>query len=428
MRTHSPHRGVTLLELLLAMTVTAIVLAGAIVVVRSQQKAYHDGQRLRGAQGSARRALLALEQALPRAGFGMDAALAFDLSGWYATGPCPAVMGGCPKDSVANSDELVFYARDPRYWVPATNTDDPVGNAWRISSVTSGAVTVNARAGDVFRNGQIFLAVCSGSSSTRTSRRRRPSRRSPPPACRHHARAGRHLEPVPAPGRRGGDRLLHHRRGRRPGAPLPREPLPVPRAPRRGGTSAAPRSTTRSSSSTRASTPTSTATWTRTTSSSSRRGSSRSRSPTASTRARSRRSGRPPGPPSRSRRGPPPPRPPPRTRSRRRSSPARRRRRAQDTAYAPSSFYPYTFGPPPAAERLTNHQANVQAIRVSVLARSPGADIQANDARRRVPPAPEPERAPLVDHRRTPPLGGHDGYQRVVLETVGACRTWPPAR
>ncbi len=73
MRTHSPHRGVTLLELLLAMTVTAIVMAGAIVVVQAQQKAYHDGTRLRGAQGSARRALLALEQALPSAGMGLDA-------------------------------------------------------------------------------------------------------------------------------------------------------------------------------------------------------------------------------------------------------------------------------------------------------------------------------------------------------------------
>ncbi len=91
-----------------------------------------------------------------------------------------------------------------------------------------------------------------------------------------------------------------------------------------------------------------------------------------------------------------------------------------DTAYTPSSFYPYTFGPPAAAERLTNHQANIQVVRVAVLARSVGSDVQGRTRAERVPPAPEPERAARRGSPATPAaLGGHDGYQRVVLETTG---------
>ena len=156
----SRSRGVTLLEVMIAMAVTMIVVAGTVIAVRSQQKAYGEGQRLRGAQNAARRALLAVEASLPSAGIGMDGPLAFDLSGW-TSGPCPSQMGACSRDSVSNSDELTFFARDLDYWTPQDSTQDPVGNAWMVNSVASGSLNLNAHPNDVFRQGQILAIVCS---------------------------------------------------------------------------------------------------------------------------------------------------------------------------------------------------------------------------------------------------------------------------
>jgi type IV pilus assembly protein PilW len=153
-----PARGVTLLELVTAMAISAVVLVGVVGVVGSQQKAYTDGQWQREAQGSARSALLFIEDALLLAGYGMDAPLAFDFDRYQ--GPCPAQMGTCPRDATNNPDEIVFYNRNPRYWVPSDYGSEPKGNAWRITAITSSNVTFGARQGDQFLTGQILQAVC----------------------------------------------------------------------------------------------------------------------------------------------------------------------------------------------------------------------------------------------------------------------------
>ena len=44
--------------------------------------------------------------------------------------------------------------------------------------------------------------------------------------------------------------------------------------------------------------------------------------------------------------------------------------------YLPTSFFGYTFGPPAAATRLTDHQGNIRAVMVSMVARSPDFDRQ----------------------------------------------------
>jgi type IV pilus assembly protein PilW len=159
----------SLLEVVIAMGVTAIALAGAVLAVRSQEQAYHSGNRLRAAQGAVRSAMLVLEQKLPLAGFGMDAPLAIDL-GWYdpvAAGLCPGELAPCSRDRVDDSDELVFYARNPSYWVDpapgAAANSEPKGHAWNLTAVGGNDVTVKARAGDVFRAGQILQVVCAGS-------------------------------------------------------------------------------------------------------------------------------------------------------------------------------------------------------------------------------------------------------------------------
>ncbi len=165
-------RGFTLLEVLVAVGASAIVLTGVVVAVHSQQRAYYGGQRMRDAQGSARNALLFLEQKLSAAGFGMDPALALDF-GWYTGGPCPTEMtsgtSACPRDSTSNSDEIVFYSRNPNYWIPDPKLNPGEtyrGRVWDVVGfdATSDQLTLQARQGDIFPNGQIYQAVCRGGS------------------------------------------------------------------------------------------------------------------------------------------------------------------------------------------------------------------------------------------------------------------------
>ncbi len=161
-------RGFTLIELLVAVTVSAIVLAAVFGVVQGQQTAYYQGNLQRAAQSSARSALAFIEQRLALAGYGMDAPLAFDFTRYGIDAaypaPCPALAGGCPRDRVDGNDELVFYERNSRYWLPDQHTDDPRGNAWRVLSLAGNTIRVNARPGDLFAKGQVVQVVCNTAS------------------------------------------------------------------------------------------------------------------------------------------------------------------------------------------------------------------------------------------------------------------------
>lgn len=409
-------RGVSLVELMIATAITAIALTGAITVVRSQQKSFNDGQRLRGAQTNGRRALLSIEEALPRAGFGMDASLALDLAPWYAPAAaplCPAGMGTCPRDAIANSDELVFYARDPRYWIPASNQASPVGHAWTISAVTSTTVSINARTGDVFRNGQIFLAVCPNSSTyayftageTVTvdadgSRNvtlanvvpGNPFRRQDVAA----ATACFTSAPPTDPARLFlVDRYRFHVRPEpvgRVGTAIQYDPLLVldqgidsdgdgdvddlDEQLVAEGIESIQVSYQLYSGLQAGATPGTTVTFTP--------GSAATATATADTLTTTSFPGAAPAP--------------------------------GETVYGPTSFYGYAYGPPPATERNTNHQANVEAIRIAVLARSATSDLQATAA----------PNAGALNQNALPAWvtdlvianGGRDGYQRIEFETA----------
>jgi len=159
-------RGFTLVETMISLAVTAIVLAGAVLSATAQNRAHHKQQRLRTAQAASRDALVLLERTVPLAGYGMDASLALDFR-WYtpAAGVCPSEMGGCPRDAIQNADELVFYARNPKYWVAPmsqTNPPAPKGKAWMLSSITSTYVKLDAHQGDQFLPGQILQVICPG--------------------------------------------------------------------------------------------------------------------------------------------------------------------------------------------------------------------------------------------------------------------------
>lgn len=161
-----PSRGFTLVELLVATVVSAIVIAGVYVAVNHQQRAHHNGERQRAAQGSARDALLSLERIVPIAGYGMDAPLALDLDRYAVPAAlCPAPMAGdCFRDSTNGPDELVVMTRDPTYWTPALYATNPAGHSWRITALTADDVTFVAHGGERFAAGQILQAVCRGGS------------------------------------------------------------------------------------------------------------------------------------------------------------------------------------------------------------------------------------------------------------------------
>jgi type IV pilus assembly protein PilW len=163
MRRPTHPRGLTLIELVVAMGVAALVIAGVVGAGIAQQRAYHGTRRMREAQSSARSALLFVEEKLRLAGFGMDPALAFDFSVYApAAAVCPAEASPCARDATDANDELVFYARNPKYWVPNNLTGSPVGHAWKIVSVASNSVKIQARPGDAFHVGQVLVAVCPG--------------------------------------------------------------------------------------------------------------------------------------------------------------------------------------------------------------------------------------------------------------------------
>ncbi len=158
----TPRHGFTLLEIMLALGVSAIALVAAITAANAQQRAFYNGQKGRAAMNSARSALLFLERTVPLAGFGMDAPLALDL-GWYVPATCPGTMAPCTPDKTNDADELTFYARDGRYWVPENdNAGEPRGQGWHVGAITAGDVVVKARPGDMFRRGQVLQLVCPG--------------------------------------------------------------------------------------------------------------------------------------------------------------------------------------------------------------------------------------------------------------------------
>lgn len=163
-RVRQAQRGFTLIELLIAAAISLVVVVLVGSAVQVQQSAYQLGLRQRAAQGQGRQGSLQLERALARAGYGVDPSLAFDFAG--AQTPCPAGMGTCAPDATANADEIIFHSRNPRYYLPPNPSDGANyrGQAWRITNagVTDTTVNIDARAGDVFPSGQILQAVCSG--------------------------------------------------------------------------------------------------------------------------------------------------------------------------------------------------------------------------------------------------------------------------
>ncbi len=118
-----PTRGFTLTEMLVSLVVVAIMTAGAMALMGQQQRAFQNSSAERALQETARAALTSLGENLRRAGYGMEPYYAFDFGSLAITTTTPAIYSQgylcgtavtC-RDQTAASDEIVFYARSPAF-------------------------------------------------------------------------------------------------------------------------------------------------------------------------------------------------------------------------------------------------------------------------------------------------------------------------
>jgi type IV pilus assembly protein PilW len=165
----SPPRGVTLLELLVATLVSAIVIAGALALLSSQQKAFQSTSSDRALQDAARLALSAVTDSLREAGLGVDPGLAFDFGDAanlrMDRGPTGLLFSAkslsCAtpvvcRDKVDGPDELVFLSRDPYFGKPLRAAASSVGTT----------LTLQGPLAAPLHKGQILQVMCFSGSMT----------------------------------------------------------------------------------------------------------------------------------------------------------------------------------------------------------------------------------------------------------------------
>ena len=161
--------GLSLVEMMVALAVSAVVMAGAVTLLVNQQRAFQSGAADRGMQETARAALQEITGNLRMAGFGVDPPLAFDF-GFTDNIPmlqAPRISGtnvrinpgygSCAnpvscRDSATGPDEIVFYSRDPAFG----HAIQAVGGTSSISM--AGPLNVPLYAG------QVLQAMCYGGS------------------------------------------------------------------------------------------------------------------------------------------------------------------------------------------------------------------------------------------------------------------------
>jgi type IV pilus assembly protein PilW len=161
-------RGFSLLELLVAVAVSTIVVAAGVTLLLGTQQAFESGKDERAMQEAARVAMDEVTARLRTAGYGLEPTFAFDFGqaatvmdrlpagqtvrfGGYS---CLAANGGnvACRDSIAGPDELVFYARDPDF---ARNVSEVGVNSLTLTPPASGRATN-------LSPGQILQVMCYG--------------------------------------------------------------------------------------------------------------------------------------------------------------------------------------------------------------------------------------------------------------------------
>lgn len=161
-------RGLTLIELLVALGVSALTIAAAVALLVQQQRAYTNSSGDRAQQEAGRMALKEITTRLRQAGYGVDPSLTFDFGqvdvAPRAGLPAPAlsVRQGtylCAtavdcRDTTGLSDEVVFHARDPLF-------------SRRASKVEGELLTLIGDLRQPIYAGQILQVSCIGSTQLR---------------------------------------------------------------------------------------------------------------------------------------------------------------------------------------------------------------------------------------------------------------------
>lgn len=163
-------RGFTLAELLVSLAVVAVVMTLVLGFTLAQKGIVESGELERATTERSRDALFEIERNLRAAGFGVDPRFAFDFNSFRCTADDVVTgEGGRPtcRDRRDTSDSLVFLSRDPSYRIDPQGTGGcgdangcPQGRAWRLTGSGATTLSIEAREGDLFRRGQVLLAVC----------------------------------------------------------------------------------------------------------------------------------------------------------------------------------------------------------------------------------------------------------------------------
>jgi type IV pilus assembly protein PilW len=158
---HRRPAGFTLVELLISLVVVAVMTAGAMALMGQQQRAFQSTSSERALQETARAALSQIGENLRRAGYGIEPYYAFDFGPVSITTTTPTVVATsyncgtavtCRDGSGASGqDEIVFHARDPAFSRALASA--PVG-------ATPGNIVISGGLQSPLYNGQILQVMC----------------------------------------------------------------------------------------------------------------------------------------------------------------------------------------------------------------------------------------------------------------------------
>jgi type IV pilus assembly protein PilW len=146
---HPAQRGYSLIELAVSLVVAAILAAGAFALLTQQQRALQNTSADRAMQETVRSALGELGVSLRRAGFAVEPPRAFDFDTYQCAGG--AVL--C-RDRVDASDEIVFYARDPGF------------KAQLASAPSASQLVITGGLQSPLHRGQILQVMCASASDS----------------------------------------------------------------------------------------------------------------------------------------------------------------------------------------------------------------------------------------------------------------------
>jgi type IV pilus assembly protein PilW len=155
--------GFTLVELLISLVISAIVVAGALALLSSQQRTFQSSSADRAVQENARVALEELTGNLRLAGYGLEPVFAFDFGAVPsvimdrapagAAVSIPAYACATPvqcRDATDGPDELVLLYRNPSFFRPLAAAPGGAFNSLDVAGPLATAI----------RKGQMLQVAC----------------------------------------------------------------------------------------------------------------------------------------------------------------------------------------------------------------------------------------------------------------------------